>query len=77
MLKQTVLYLVKQLVSRPDAVKVEDAETEQGKAIKILVDKQDVGKVIGKDGQSIKAIRAIISLFKTEQEPFVTVIIDS
>jgi len=77
MLKQTVLYLVKQLVSRPDVVKVEDAEVEQGKAIKILVDKQDVGKVIGKDGQSIKAIRAIISLFKNEQEPFVTVIIDS
>ena len=77
MLKQTVLYLVKQLVSRPDVVKVEDTEVEQGKAIKILVDKQDVGKVIGKDGQSIKAIRAIISLFKSEQEPFVTVIIDS
>ncbi len=77
MLKDTVTYLVKQLVSKPEAVQVLDFDGEQGKALKIIVDNEDIGKVIGKDGQSIKSIRSLVALFKSDKEPFIDVVIDS
>lgn len=78
MLKDMVKHLVQQLVSQPDAVSIEVITSEQGDAsLKIHVDKQDVGKVIGKDGQSIKAIRSLVALFKNDQEAFADVVIDS
>jgi predicted RNA-binding protein YlqC (UPF0109 family) len=77
MLKETVAFLIKQLVAYPDNVQVQEVDVEQGKALKLIVHKDDIGKVIGKDGQSIKSIRSMLLLFKTEQEPFVDVVIDS
>jgi hypothetical protein len=77
MLKDTVIYLVKQLVARPENVTVQEVDADQGIILKIVVDHDDIGKVIGKDGQSIKSIRSLIALFKSEQEPIVDVVIDS
>lgn len=77
MLKETVTFLIKQLVAYPSNVQVNEVEVEQGKALKLIVHKDDVGKVIGKDGQSIKSIRSMVALFKNDKEPFVDVAIDS
>jgi predicted RNA-binding protein YlqC (UPF0109 family) len=77
MLKNMVMHLVKQLVAHPEVVSIEEVDTEHGRSLKINVDKQDVGKVIGKDGQSIKAIRSLVALFKHDQESFADVVIDS
>lgn len=77
MLKELVVYIVKHLVYSPEAVQVQEIEQDQKKVLKIIVDQQDTGKVIGKDGQSIKAIRALVALFKTADEPFEDVVIDS
>jgi len=77
MLKETITFLIKQLVAHPDTVQVQEIEGQQGKALKLIVDKDDIGKVIGKDGQTIKSIRSMVALFKTDQEPFVDVVIDS
>lgn len=77
MLKDTVIYLVKSLVVRPDDVMVQEVDADRGVILKIVVDHDDIGKVIGKDGQSIKSIRSLIALFKSEKEPIVDVVIDS
>lgn len=77
MLKETITFLIKQLVAHPDSVQVQETDVEQGKVLKLVVHKDDIGKVIGKDGQSIKSIRSMVVLFKTDQEPFVDVVIDS
>ncbi len=77
MLKDTVIYLVKQLVARPDLVTVQEVDADQGIILKIVVDRDDIGKVIGKDGQSIKSIRSLIAQFKSDKEPIVDVVIDS
>ncbi|MEX0849540.1 MAG: KH domain-containing protein [Candidatus Dependentiae bacterium] len=77
MLKDTVTYLVKQLVAHPEKVQIQEVDAEQGRALKIIVDHEDIGKVIGKDGQSIKSIRSLVALFKAENEPFLDVVIDS
>lgn len=77
MLKETVTFLVKQLVDHPASVQVHEVESEQGKALKLTVHKDDIGKVIGREGQSIKSIRSMVALFKNDKEPFVDVVIDS
>ena len=77
MLKETVMYLVKQLVTKPEEVVVQEVSVEQGSILKIVVDRDDIGKVIGKDGQSVKSIRSLIALFKSDKEPIVDVVIDS
>ncbi len=53
---ELVEFLVKVLVSEKDAVKI----TEEGDTINILVSKDDMGKVIGKQGRIAKAIRTIV-----------------
>lgn len=53
-------YVVKQLVSKPDAVKVTRTVDEMGVLISLEVDKEDMGKVIGKSGQTAKALRVLL-----------------
>ncbi|MBI5151916.1 KH domain-containing protein [Candidatus Peregrinibacteria bacterium] len=53
-------YVVKQLVAKPDAVKVTRTVDEMGVLISLEVDKEDMGKVIGKSGQTAKALRVLL-----------------
>lgn len=59
-MKDLVEYIVKQLVTNPDAVSVE--ETTDGTSVNLLlkVDNADMGIVIGKSGQTIKSIRKLL-----------------
>lgn len=77
MLKEMVIFLVEQLVVHPDKIQVQETEGQQGKTLKLSVAKDDIGRVIGKDGQTIKSLRSMVGLFKTTSEPFVDVTIDS
>ena len=54
--------LVKSLVKNPDMVTVKEFETEEEDFhhIQVLVDNDDMGSLIGKDGKTAKAIRTII-----------------
>ena len=54
-----VLYLVTSLVDAPDAVAIETKETEESLTFEITLDPADVGKVIGRQGRIIKAIRTL------------------
>jgi predicted RNA-binding protein YlqC (UPF0109 family) len=54
-----VRYLVTSLVDAPDAVTVEAKETEESLTFEITLDPADVGKVIGRQGRIIKAIRTL------------------
>ncbi len=59
MLRELIAYIVKTLVDSPDAVAV-TVTVEDGKSlIKITVGDLDLGRVIGKDGQTIRAIRSL------------------
>lgn len=55
---ELVTYIVKSLVDDKDAVSV--TENEDGTAVIIKVAKDDMGKVIGKQGRIIKAIRSVV-----------------
>lgn len=59
MLKSLVEYIIKSLVENTQAVRIDYADRDGKKVLVISVDKGDMGRVIGKDGQTIKAIRAL------------------
>ena len=55
---ELVTYMVKALVDDKDSVSV--VESDDGNAVIIKVAKDDMGKVIGKQGRIIKAIRSVV-----------------
>ena len=65
-MKQLVEYIAKALVDNPDAVKVSEIEGEKTSVIELVVAKDDLGKVIGKQGRTARAIRTILSAASTK-----------
>ena len=59
-MKELVETIAKALVDLPEEVRVEEVEGDFTSVIKLFVDKEDVGKVIGKRGANANAIRAIL-----------------
>jgi hypothetical protein len=58
--KDFVEFIVRQMVSNPDAVEVIRAVDEMGVLITLKVAKEDMGRIIGKGGQTAKAIRVLL-----------------
>jgi predicted RNA-binding protein YlqC (UPF0109 family) len=54
--------IVKQIVSKPDAVKVERTIDEMGVLLTLKIDPEDMGYVIGKRGQTAQAIRTLLKI---------------
>lgn len=59
-MKELVEMIVKSLVDKPDQVKVSQLDGQQSSIIELDVDPEDVGKVIGKQGRNVQAIRVIL-----------------
>jgi hypothetical protein len=59
-LKELLEYLAKALVDSPDDVRVESTETETTVILELNVAKEDIGKVIGKQGRIARALRTVI-----------------
>lgn len=60
-MKDLVEYIVKQIVTSPEAVNVDEQVGEDGSvALTLTVDPVDMGLVIGKGGQTIKSIRKLL-----------------
>lgn len=60
-MKELVEVLVKALVDNPDAVRVTEVMGNNVIIIEVKVDKSDMGKVIGKHGQTASAIRTLLN----------------
>jgi uncharacterized protein len=59
-LAELVAYLARQLVDDPGAVSVEEEERDDAVVLRLHVAKEDVGKVIGRQGRLARALRAIV-----------------
>ncbi len=66
MLKDLVEYIAKSLVDNPDAVIVTEVEGEQTSVLELKVAKEDLGKVIGKQGRTARAMRTILGAASTK-----------
>jgi predicted RNA-binding protein YlqC (UPF0109 family) len=53
-------FLARKLVSKPDAVLVEEVETEKGPVVELVVEHEDLGKVIGRSGRVAQALRTLV-----------------
>ncbi len=60
-LKELVSYIAKSLVDNPDKVEVIEVAGEQTSVLELKVSQEDLGKIIGKQGKTAKAIRIILS----------------
>ena len=60
-LEHFVDYVVRALVDYPDEVNVTSAAKDNGTVIRIDCRKEDIGKVVGKRGKTIMAIRSLVS----------------
>ena len=60
-MKDLVEYIAQRLVDHPDKIDVSEVEQDQTLIIKLKVAKEDVGKVIGKQGRTAKAISTILN----------------
>ena len=60
-MKELVQYLAKSLVNNPDAVEVNEIEGGDGAVLALKVAKEDLGRIIGKQGRTAKSIRTILN----------------
>lgn len=60
-MKELVKYIAEALVDYPDQVSVTEIEGNQTSVLELKVAKEDLGKVIGKQGRTARAIRTILS----------------
>jgi uncharacterized protein len=60
-LKELIEFIAKALVDDPDAVEVEAVEGEKTVILELTVGDGDLGKVIGKDGRTARALRTLLA----------------
>ncbi len=60
-MKEFIEFIARALVDHPDDVKVAEVEGEKTTVYELRVFQEDLGKVIGRKGQTAKAIRILIS----------------
>ncbi len=61
-MKNTLQFIVSSIVDKPDAVHIEEQEADGITNLIITVDKEDMGKIIGKEGKVIRSIRNIMKI---------------
>lgn len=65
-MKELIMYIAQSLVDNPGEVKVSEVEGERSAVIELRVAKEDLGKVIGKQGKTARAMRTILSAASTK-----------
>jgi len=65
-MKDLMEQIAKALVDRPDDVKVNEIKGERVSVIELAVAKDDLGKIIGKQGRTAKALRTILTAASTK-----------
>jgi hypothetical protein len=65
-MKELIKYMAQALVDHPEQVEVSEVVGEQTSVIELRVAKEDLGKVIGKQGRTAKAMRTVLSAASTK-----------
>lgn len=66
--QQFIEYIIKSLVGKPDAVKVERRVDEKGVLLELIVDPEDLGRVIGKRGATAQSLRTLLRALGTKND---------
>jgi predicted RNA-binding protein YlqC (UPF0109 family) len=60
-MKELVQYLARSLVSNPDAVEINEITNDDTSVFELKVAKEDLGRIIGKQGRTAKSIRTLLN----------------
>jgi predicted RNA-binding protein YlqC (UPF0109 family) len=60
-LEEALEHLVKGIVDHPDEVRVRDRNNRRGRILEVRVHPEDLGKVIGRNGRTAKALRTVVA----------------
>jgi len=60
-MKELVQYLARSLVNNPDAVEITESENDGAAVIELRVAKEDLGRIIGRQGRTAKSIRLLLN----------------
>lgn len=66
--QQFIEYVVKSLVGKPDAVKIDRRIDEKGVLLELTVDPEDLGRVIGKRGATAQSLRTLLRALGTKND---------
>ena len=75
-MKEVLELIVKSLVSNPDSVQISENVTNNSIELKVKVAKDDMGKVIGKQGKNAKAIRTVMKAITAKEHKKVGIIFE-
>ena len=65
-MKELIVLIAKSLVDKPDEVDLQEVTVERTTVFELRVAKDDLGKIIGKQGKTARAIRAILNATATK-----------
>lgn len=72
-MKETILYILQQIVDHPDDIQIEEVIDGDRKIFVIHANPEDMGKIIGKKGRIIMALRDLVKIIATKQKVFADV----
>ena len=72
-MKELVEVIAKSLVDHPEDVRVEEEQEDRQVTLKLHVDEDDMGKVIGRQGRIAKAMRTVVKAAATRENKKVSV----
>ncbi len=67
-MKECIAFIASRLVDNPDAVDVVEREEENVVTVELRVAKEDLGKVIGKQGRTARAMRAVLASMAAKED---------
>lgn len=67
-MRDLIKYIAEALVDNPEHVLVEEVEGNQTSVLELKVSKEDIGKVIGKQGRTARAMRTILSAASAKEK---------
>ncbi len=67
-MKELVEVIAKALVNNPDQIEVTESEEDGEVRLELTVDPSDMGKVIGKQGRIVKAIRTVLKVAASRED---------
>ena len=67
-MKELIELVAKKITEHPEDVQVRVIESDEGQQYELRVHPDDMGKVIGKDGKTAKALRSIVGAAAAKQE---------
>ncbi len=75
-MKTALSHIISSIVDSPDKVQITEETEEDFIVFKVVVDKEDMGKVIGKNGKVIRAIRNVLKIPAIKQNKKINIVLE-